>query len=1417
MNKRSVAGLSLKSFNLLLLTLFLSVLSVLVYKTYSTSADSGVSGTDGTGSNGLYGNPCHAPNAYTELCGKAGANGGGTSWMLMEREEAMAKLTGTGVGNMAHKIEPNACPKKYPWIIAHVNRAVIWEGNANARRVGVVPYNESRAFSGTIQKWAYNSSGYSRLPYSNDAQALHSSIMELIKDKSKMLTNGNGGRGYVLQDFFVKGLFEIVQQVEPPTAKIQQYSLTPANGKNTNTAYFCFDPALLQSESTMDTRSYVKVTGSRPTHNFEGYSRLNSEIKPKADIDLKEGESVTVTMKHYAVIDIGEHKVNNFKFKETGNDFHIRMASKQTPLPSGNIQNDLVDALVIGTDDSTTLDYSGWTDSQATDNEAYSAINPKYKRKVKLLNKEISKTFSYNSISGDNLRFCSYTALDVQAGQWDEKDNSLIANNIVMNTNSVPKGTPGYKDNPGTFKYSQSCITIRKAKIITPLYKPEDSFCEGVNDEHQDYGNTAAVSAVLNVTKAISLSKGQYFPNTYGTEPNDDTGKESATLRAVYSSETKRRQNETRFLLAKPFDNIQFQHVLCYGQYAVESSEYSQMPGQERSRVARKPTKFNISSNPDRHLFGDSFISHSSVDINIDGMGRLDPGSIQNYIIDKSRAKEKDKEGNKLTGLGLRIESPSMNTYKYNDCLEPDGKSLGNQAQGYTIPGKQDNCGNNSPTNQNKAGKTFSQTHKFEHHQVWVGKKNKEIYANKWECDCGSSYNDESNVHSFRNETDYHNVASTSYIWEGPCNTSGECCTKWCEDCYTDSDGNEHCDQYCCGSWVTNYVPSGHTERFYPANEQVRAEKFGTVGVKVPYNFKLKYTEPEKVFLPNRNSEIVYPGETIAPPEIKVQVVRRKNPDVDEKESYATITPNIRSKLIAFTVDKGVPYGGIALNGGQHPNEDVCKFFSGTKRCSAEETTTANQKLNPEGHYDGGEPTQINSTNITVPDEEVGTKFCVAMATWPSDSHGKPEEELRVGEDQSPALTENIDGRGKWLVSKPTCRSIAKKPTTQVLGGSINTTGASAAITAKDIGTGIKFGPNNNQRFFGSFTDQAIFVDSAERYSAIGTLINGLGSGASFGYNDSAVGKTKSPLNIFNLAGGHNLDPTAYFCKEQSPLTFGNRRCNNLGFLNVQDTGDPYTYIHLVDRYTGREEKVVPTATLDRTFADHCENSTYTKYSKYMPNRHTACVDGAKYTKLTNEATINGLTLQKKQANDKYSNNTYIIDAKDQDINIDGNICYDSCDNNNTVYNGANEVPQLLIFARNIKINSRVTRIDAWLITNNDINTCSEFDKENIQAGEVEDNAQVCAKQLTINGPVLSNEGTIRLNRTAGAYPGGGNNPSRITGWPRKPNFVLNEDGSITPAEIFHYRQDAYLWAFSQARRLTHVNVTHRRELPVRY
>ena len=128
------------------------------------------------------------------------------------------------------------------------------------------------------------------------------------------------------------------------------------------------------------------------------------------------------------------------------------------------------------------------------------------------------------------------------------------------------------------------------------------------------------------------------------------------------------------------------------------------------------------------------------------------------------------------------------------------------------------------------------------------------------------------------------------------------------------------------------------------------------------------------------------------------------------------------------------------------------------------------------------------------------------------------------------------------------------------------------------------------------------------------------------------------------------------------------------------------------------------------------------------------------------------------------------------------------------------ELPQVIIFANNIKISKDVDQIDAWLVASGEVDTCSDVSRSNL--------AKDCAKTLMFNGAVYADK--LTLNRT---HYGAGSENFGSSLATADLNSTL---GASTPAEIFNLRPDVYMWAFEQASRYTQANTVYTEELAPR-
>lgn len=130
------------------------------------------------------------------------------------------------------------------------------------------------------------------------------------------------------------------------------------------------------------------------------------------------------------------------------------------------------------------------------------------------------------------------------------------------------------------------------------------------------------------------------------------------------------------------------------------------------------------------------------------------------------------------------------------------------------------------------------------------------------------------------------------------------------------------------------------------------------------------------------------------------------------------------------------------------------------------------------------------------------------------------------------------------------------------------------------------------------------------------------------------------------------------------------------------------------------------------------------------------------------------------------------------------------------------EMPQVVIYVDgNVKIAPSVTRLDAWIIANGNINTCSGWTEKTTETQSVYRNQNTtCDNRLQINGPVVAK--SVTLNRTYGAD-----------------NLAYGTSSfKNTSSEVFNLSALSYLWSFAQAGRYdSSYTDVYSRELAPRY
>ena len=146
-------------------------------------------------------------------------------------------------------------------------------------------------------------------------------------------------------------------------------------------------------------------------------------------------------------------------------------------------------------------------------------------------------------------------------------------------------------------------------------------------------------------------------------------------------------------------------------------------------------------------------------------------------------------------------------------------------------------------------------------------------------------------------------------------------------------------------------------------------------------------------------------------------------------------------------------------------------------------------------------------------------------------------------------------------------------------------------------------------------------------------------------------------------------------------------------------------------------------------------------------------------------------------------------------VRISGDLLY-------TDTNDVRQLPQLIIYAKNIIIEPSVGEVNAWLITQKDgyVSTCGVVISDVAWLSGVSDVS--CGKQLKINGPIKT--GRLFLRRTYGG--------KHASSAKNDPNIHPG-----TPAEIINLRADTYIWAYNNYRNTSAISTMNVRELPPRY
>lgn len=376
------------------------------------------------------------------------------------------------------------------------------------------------------------------------------------------------------------------------------------------------------------------------------------------------------------------------------------------------------------------------------------------------------------------------------------------------------------------------------------------------------------------------------------------------------------------------------------------------------------------------------------------------------------------------------------------------------------------------------------------------------------------------------------------------------------------------------------------------------------------------------------------------------------------------------------------------------------------------ETNPSSGNLNSSYNYDGKKG-EIKNTTIVIPDVDAGTEMCLRSAVFPANSGDE-----RNYSDKNYSNT--------WKYSERVCYKVAKRPNMQIWGGSIySARNVSVPISAKKHVYGFNeysINTDNPYIVFGSWGELEVVASGR---------VSGLASGAGTGYarnNNGSLWPSYNSNNasnsesLSNYGPGGNVDGTMIQYCLRSTLSFANTQCSSgyVGnFGGMSQASVSANKNTLISRFVGGGDSSI----------DYSEVSDNT----IIPNEN-----------------FNGMVEK---------GITKVIKANGK-LTINGNLSYADG------YSTLEDIPKLILYATgDITIGCNVSRIDAVLISDGDINTCNSADI----------NASENSNQLIINGSVITN--TLTLNRTYGAAKGA---------------------NSIIPAEIINYDATLYLWGANQ-------------------
>lgn len=573
-----------------------------------------------------------------------------------------------------------------------------------------------------------------------------------------------------------------------------------------------------------------------------------------------------------------------------------------------------------------------------------------------------------------------------------------------------------------------------------------------------------------------------------------------------------------------------------------------------------------------------------------------------------------------------------------------------------------------------------------------------------------------------------------------------------------------------CYTCTNRYVDSGGNSVTAKRANVNYSEDNENAKVIIPYNYVLKPTV--------KLSGTVYSGETVTVSEALVAVGQRNNGET--LATYATKVPTAKAKLFAYVSSSN---DGGEMDSSSSDGCDVLK--DRTKQCLEIKDYGNIGALNEGGDLDGGSPRYLDENKLyNAFDATAGDYVCYSLAVWPAESNGDTDT--------------GSNGNGRWRYSTPACKIIAKKPTFQVWGGSMYSTGPIASsMPNKNNLYGIKYVATGGSKTVSGFNKTA---------------------GGNYRYapwvEESLILGNGTTNTVYSGAGASKLEGGGVFCNTTSSngiwLTFSNDCINSTASKSGISSGISSSNRDvLFDYWIGGSAGSVNIAggyTIDLA------NKRATKSSN--PNvdleqdkfkKETAVKDvNLRYIYASGNLALKGGVKGGVQGpNVGY---TYLIRASGT-VTITGDVRYSAS------YSNAAQIPKVIIYAKNVNIRCGVKEVDAIIITQSGgtVNTCSD--------GTSDLNEEKRSNQLKIVGIVITDK--VELGRTYGAAASNsGAKAGNDATIPASKNSGASAPSSNNvAAEIFDYDSTMPIWEESMAGSAetdTYTTV-YQRELAPRY